>query len=107
MPHGSLESIAQAIARRQRPDSPPKEISPGALYYETNHSRPAGSSSARPDLSEAAMRMINLTFVGMLGSLLLMAGLAVGYFRAEPPGRRAQLDELLKQGNYKEAYEGF
>src|SRR4051794_29641112 len=53
------------------------------------------------------MKMFNLAIVGILGSLLLMAGAAVGFFAAEPPNRRAPLDDLLRQGNYKEAYDGF
>src|SRR5262249_48029839 len=53
-----------------------------------------------------AMKMIYLAIGGILGSLFLLAGAAVGFFGAEPPSR-ARLDMLLGQGNYKEAYEGF
>jgi len=55
------------------------------------------------------MKTIILEVLGVAGSLVLLAGAAaaVGLLDARPPVSREQCENLARQGNYKDAYEGY
>ncbi len=53
------------------------------------------------------MKTIILAVLGVAGSLVLLGGAAVGFLDAKPPASREKLEELFRQGNYKDAYDGY
>jgi uncharacterized protein YfaS (alpha-2-macroglobulin family) len=53
------------------------------------------------------MKMNILAAVGVAGSLVFLAGACVGFFDAKPPASREKLEELFRQGNYKDCYDGY
>ena len=42
-----------------------------------------------------------------MGSLVLLGAAAVGFLEAKPPASREKAQELFRQGNYKDAYDGY
>ena len=53
------------------------------------------------------MRYIIFAVLGVAGSLILVGGAAVGFLDARPPVSREKALELLRQGNYKDAYDAY
>ena len=53
------------------------------------------------------MKIIILAVLGGAGTLALLGGAAVGFLDARPPLSREKLEELFRQGNYKDAYDGY
>ena len=53
------------------------------------------------------MKTIILAVLGVVGSLVLLGSAAVGFFDARPPASREKLEELFRQGNFKDAYDGY
>jgi uncharacterized protein YfaS (alpha-2-macroglobulin family) len=52
------------------------------------------------------MKMILLAVIAVAASLLVLGGMALSLPGEDKPPTRERLDALLKQGNYKEAYDG-
>jgi uncharacterized protein YfaS (alpha-2-macroglobulin family) len=53
------------------------------------------------------MRTFILAVLGIAGPLALLAAEALGRFDTQPVQSREKLEELVRQGNYKDAFEGY
>src|SRR5512147_1529592 len=53
------------------------------------------------------MRTFILAALSVAGPLALLAAAALGRFEPPPPQSREKLEELVRQGNYKDAYDGY
>ncbi len=59
------------------------------------------------DWSEAAMRTFIISVLGVAGPLALLMVSALGRSESHPQQSRERLEEFVRQGNYKDAYEGY
>jgi uncharacterized protein YfaS (alpha-2-macroglobulin family) len=53
------------------------------------------------------MKMSNFAVLGVAGSLVMLASSSVGYFQTKPPVSREKLEELFRQGNFKDSFDGY